>query len=421
MKISVSTGGDMARLIVLTALFVTPTLADIMVINMTNNRTVDYFPDLPAAFGHSIPPPGILGFVATGTPNDTTITSEACEKGSIDPPERFPNPTRHWIVLVKKGGCTYKKKIQVAQEAGYDAVIVHNVHSNVLEQMICEGFGCSDLIPSVFIGQEDAFFLSNRYLKKSYMVYISNERPFYLTKYLLPMAIVVGVGFVVILVYMIVRCIKDARRARRHRLPSRSLKKIPMIKYKKGDPYDTCAICLEDYNEGEKLRVLPCSHAFHSKCVDPWLTKTKRVCPCCKRKVFTRDENPHPDSGSSSEDERETAPLLGSARGTRQTDGGTFTSYIHPLQSHSSSISSSSSSSSSSPPSSTPVLTHAHQDSLCPLDESGVSSSEHSINGDQEDEAVEIEDPVMHVDIVRGDTDATSSSGPTSPSRDVVL
>ena len=56
--------------------------------------------------------------------------------------------------------------------------------------------------------------------------------------------------------------IKDRRQQRRHRLPSSSLRKIPTAKFSKGDPYETCAICLEDYQEGEKLRILPCSHGM---------------------------------------------------------------------------------------------------------------------------------------------------------------
>lgn len=55
---------------------------------------------------------------------------------------------------------------------------------------------------------------------------------------------------------------QDRRRRRRHRLPASSLRQIPVSKFQKGDPYETCAICLEDYLEGEKLRILPCSHGM---------------------------------------------------------------------------------------------------------------------------------------------------------------
>lgn len=58
--------------------------------------------------------------------------------------------------------------------------------------------------------------------------------------------------------------------------------------------------------------------AYHSKCIDPWLTKNRRVCPVCKRKVITGDERPS-DLDSDSEDE--TAPLINSEGGTQ---GGTF-------------------------------------------------------------------------------------------------
>ncbi|XP_077097590.1 RING finger protein 215 isoform X3 [Siphateles boraxobius] len=48
---------------------------------------------------------------------------------------------------------------------------------------------------------------------------------------------------------------------------------------------DSCAVCLEQYNNNQCLRVLPCLHEFHRDCVDPWLL-LQQTCPLCKRSVF---------------------------------------------------------------------------------------------------------------------------------------
>lgn len=45
-----------------------------------------------------------------------------------------------------------------------------------------------------------------------------------------------------------------------------------------------CAICLGNYEAGERLRVLPCHH-FHSACLDQWITSQKPTCPTCRRAI----------------------------------------------------------------------------------------------------------------------------------------
>lgn len=45
-----------------------------------------------------------------------------------------------------------------------------------------------------------------------------------------------------------------------------------------------CLVCQCQYEEGEKVRVLPCGHQFHKDCIEQWLL-TKDHCPYCRQSI----------------------------------------------------------------------------------------------------------------------------------------
>lgn len=45
-----------------------------------------------------------------------------------------------------------------------------------------------------------------------------------------------------------------------------------------------CVICLEDFEDGMVIRMLPCFHRFMADCIDTWLIQQAK-CPVCKRSI----------------------------------------------------------------------------------------------------------------------------------------
>ena len=59
-----------------------------------------------------------------------------------------------------------------------------------------------------------------------------------------------------------------------------------------GSTHDStsCSICIESFTEAELVKILPCFHQFHSKCVDDWLLR-KSTCPVCKYDIGEFNED----------------------------------------------------------------------------------------------------------------------------------
>lgn len=50
------------------------------------------------------------------------------------------------------------------------------------------------------------------------------------------------------------------------------------------DENKRCAICIDDYTYGSKIKFLPCKHHFHMNCIDEWFN-VRDSCPMCNRHV----------------------------------------------------------------------------------------------------------------------------------------
>lgn len=259
------------------------TAGDVVVIAGNSTLTFD---SIEANFAPPINGPGVSGILMHGNPAD------ACSSlGSL--PTITLEGSSSLILLTLRGNCSFETKVRNAQDAAFSAVIVYaNEYGSGLVTMAGNPEGI--YIHAVFVTRETGETLTKYTEDMDLEIWISPsyENPIWSFKVLSFISVLAIAA--ALATWFIAKCHRirhlHSRLSRQQEpcvMSSRTVKAMPSVTYKvvgnnKKAAQDACAICLEEYKANENLRILPCSHRFHSTCVDTWLTTWRATCPICK-------------------------------------------------------------------------------------------------------------------------------------------
>lgn len=249
-----------------------------------NSSSVD-FADLPALFGVPLSPEGVRGYLVEARP------ANACQP--IEGP-RPGNGSLGAIALIRRYDCAFDLKVLHAQRAGFEAAIVHNVRSDGLVRM---AHGYDDLrhhiaIPAVFVGEAASQDLRVivRCDKSAHVLLLPDAppcpdldcHPVLAAAWVLGRALALLASTLMVLrrLWLWARA-WSSRTAATKTQPGQKAQVRTFTRHS-----DLCAICLDEYEEGDRLKILPCSHTYHCRCIDPWFSlAAQRACPMCKQSV----------------------------------------------------------------------------------------------------------------------------------------
>lgn len=275
------------------------------VVLIGNNETLS-FEDIEANFAPALKGSGECGALYLADPLD------ACSP--LSKVDSTVNATCPPFVLIVRGGCSFEDKVRKAQAAGFKAAIIYdNVDSDLVAMA---GNSAGIKIHAVFVSKASGEILTK-------YAGVTEMELWIIPSFENSAWSIMAISFISLLAMsaVLATCFFVRRnRIRRerprsshvrefHGMSSRLVKAMPSLIFtavvEDNCTSSTCAICLEDYSVGEKLRILPCRHKFHASCVDAWLTTWRTFCPVCKRDARTSTSDNPPAS--------ERTPLLSSS------------------------------------------------------------------------------------------------------------
>ncbi|XP_072985523.1 receptor homology region, transmembrane domain- and RING domain-containing protein 1 [Typha latifolia] len=247
------------------------------------------FLDAPARFTAPIDASGICGSLHVADPVDAcSPLRNNGSRGGGGGGARF--------VLIARGVCSFEEKIRAAQDGGFDATIINDdQEKSSLYSMIGNSAGIN--IHAVFVSKMAGETLKKFARGEDGECCIDSSIDETAGTVLVISFVSLVVIISVLATFLFARNCRLLRNGVHNRPPSmkrHAVEILPSFTFKTACLIgkrisETCAICLEDYKDGEMLRVLPCLHEFHSICVDSWLTKWGTFCPVCKQEVNSGD------------------------------------------------------------------------------------------------------------------------------------
>ncbi|KAJ6736857.1 RING FINGER AND PROTEASE ASSOCIATED DOMAIN-CONTAINING [Salix viminalis] len=235
--------------------------------------------DLPAKFALSLNGSRVCGSLHLASPLD------ACSPLR----NRFEFNESGRFALIVRGECAFEDKIKNAQSAGFRAAIVFDDKDNRnLIYMMVNPEGIK--VHAVFVSRYAGEILKERARGKEgeCCLYSSRTDAAWTVLAISLISVVVILGLLIIVFVTPRHWLHWQRTNNRCKsVDSKMVEALPCFTFWNASSSqchvgETCAICLEDYKDGEVLKVLPCHHEFHSTCVDSWLTKWGTFCPVCK-------------------------------------------------------------------------------------------------------------------------------------------
>ncbi|KHN00791.1 E3 ubiquitin-protein ligase RNF167 [Glycine soja] len=233
------------------------------VVLIGNNITLS-FDDIEANFAPAVKGSGKYGVLYLAEPLD------ACAE-LTNKVEQLPNASSPFALVVR-GGCSFEEKVRIAQKAGFKAVIVYdNEEGGILVAMAGNSAGIR--IHAVFVSKA-----SGEILKK--YAGLTNVEIWLIPTFENSAWSIMAISFISLLAMSAVlatcffvrkhRIRRERPRASLvrefHGMSSRLVKAMPSLVFtsvlEDNCTSRTCAICLEDYCVGEKLRILPCCHMY---------------------------------------------------------------------------------------------------------------------------------------------------------------